>query len=90
MWNHALDIFHRRIGDVPVQMVFCMTGWNGMSDGCRRTRVSVARVKVWCRVGHDAKNARVCPGAFIAIMWGGMWVQRSAVRTRRRDAGVHG
>jgi hypothetical protein len=90
VWNHALDIFYRRIGDVPVQMVFCMTGWNGMSDGSRRTRVSVARVKVWCRVGHDAKNARVCPGAFIAIIWGGMWVQRSAVRTRRRDAGVHG
>lgn len=59
VWNHALDIFHRRIGDVPVQMVFCMTGWNGMSDGCRRTRVSVARasVKAWCRAGHDAKNA---------------------------------
>jgi hypothetical protein len=90
VWNHALDIFHRRIGDVSVQMVFCMTGWKGMSDGCRRTRVSVARVKVWCRVGHDAKNARVRPGAFIAIMWGGMWVQRSAVRMRRRDAGVHG
>ena len=26
----------------------------------------------------------------IAIMWGGLWVQRSAVRTRRRDADVHG
>ena len=65
MWNQMLDNFHRRSGDVPVQMVFCMTGWNGMSDGCRRTRVSVARASVnaWCRAGHDAKNARACPGA---------------------------
>ena len=49
-----------------------------------------ASVNAWRRAGHDAKNARVCPGASHRDHVGGMWVQRSAVRTRRRDADVHG
>ena len=81
----------------PKQRCFRADGFLHDRMGLACTTDAVARVfrwrasvNAWRRAGHDAKNARVCPGAFIAIMWGGIWVQRSAVRTRRRDADVHG